>query len=117
MLKFFDWAYANGDKMALDLDYVPMPAAVVKLIQDTWRAQIKDASGNAGLEVGTHCARHMTNPVQAIEPAASTNLTMPTFHARQVQRQAVLDLLFRNLTRLAAAVLVLLVLTGIMVSL
>ncbi|MEP6609843.1 MAG: phosphate ABC transporter substrate-binding protein PstS, partial [Burkholderiaceae bacterium] len=24
-LKFFDWAYANGDKMADELDYVPMP--------------------------------------------------------------------------------------------
>jgi phosphate transport system substrate-binding protein len=24
-LKFFDWAYKNGDKMAEDLDYVPMP--------------------------------------------------------------------------------------------
>ena len=24
-LKFFDWAYANGDKMAEELDYVPMP--------------------------------------------------------------------------------------------
>jgi phosphate transport system substrate-binding protein len=46
-LKFFDWAYANGDRMALDLDYVPMPAAVVKLVQDTWRAQIKDASGTS----------------------------------------------------------------------
>ena len=25
-LKFFDWAYKNGDKTADDLDYVPMPA-------------------------------------------------------------------------------------------
>ena len=24
-LKFFDWAYANGDKMADDLEYVPLP--------------------------------------------------------------------------------------------
>jgi len=27
-LKFFAWAYKNGDKTAEDLDYVPMPAAV-----------------------------------------------------------------------------------------
>jgi phosphate transport system substrate-binding protein len=27
-LKFFDWSYANGDKMAADLDYVPMPDSV-----------------------------------------------------------------------------------------
>jgi phosphate transport system substrate-binding protein len=25
VLKFFDWAYKNGDKTALDLDYIPMP--------------------------------------------------------------------------------------------
>ncbi len=28
-LKFFAWAYANGDKMAEELDYVPMPKKVV----------------------------------------------------------------------------------------
>ena len=47
VLKFFDWAYANGDKMALELDYVPMPNAVVKQVQDAWKAQIRDASGKA----------------------------------------------------------------------
>jgi phosphate transport system substrate-binding protein len=26
-LKFFDWAYVNGDKMADDLDYVPLPGS------------------------------------------------------------------------------------------
>jgi phosphate transport system substrate-binding protein len=44
-LKFFDWAYAKGDKMAEDLDYVPMPDKVVAAIQKVWAAQIKDASG------------------------------------------------------------------------
>ena len=47
VLKFFDWAYANGDKMAESLDYVPMPDAVVKLIGNAWKAQVKDASGKA----------------------------------------------------------------------
>ena len=47
VLKFFDWAYANGDKMALELDYVPMPDPVVKLIQDTWKVQLRDPSGKA----------------------------------------------------------------------
>ena len=28
-LKFFAWAYAKGDKMAEELDYVPMPKKVV----------------------------------------------------------------------------------------
>jgi phosphate transport system substrate-binding protein len=45
-LKFFAWAYANGDKMADDLDYVPMPASVKTAIEKSW-AQIKDASGKA----------------------------------------------------------------------
>jgi phosphate transport system substrate-binding protein len=43
-LKFFDWAYTNGDKLADDLDYVPMPDSVVKLISAAW-GNIKDASG------------------------------------------------------------------------
>ncbi len=29
-LKFFAWAYKNGGKTAQELDYVPMPAKVVK---------------------------------------------------------------------------------------
>ena len=37
-LKFFDWAYTNGDKMAEELDYVPMPDAVVEMIEKTWSA-------------------------------------------------------------------------------
>lgn len=47
VLKFFDWAYDNGGKMALELDYIPMPADVVKLVKASWRSQIKDASGKA----------------------------------------------------------------------
>ena len=43
-LKFFDWAFANGDKMAADLDYVPMPDAVKAQVRKTW-GQIKDGSG------------------------------------------------------------------------
>jgi len=44
-LKFFDWAYANGSKMAQDLDYVPMPAPVVAAIKKLWASDIKDTSG------------------------------------------------------------------------
>jgi phosphate transport system substrate-binding protein len=40
-LKFFDWAFASGGKMAEDLDYIPMPAPVVALIKQTWANQIK----------------------------------------------------------------------------
>ena len=46
VLKFFAWAYANGDQMAEALDYVPMPDKVVKLIESSWK-NIKDASGNS----------------------------------------------------------------------
>jgi phosphate transport system substrate-binding protein len=44
-LKFFAWAYKNGSKAAEDLDYVPMPANVVKDVEKTWTNEIKDASG------------------------------------------------------------------------
>ncbi|WBY02234.1 phosphate ABC transporter substrate-binding protein PstS [Ramlibacter tataouinensis] len=44
-LKFFDWAYKNGDKTADDLDYVPMPASVKDQVRKLWAAEIKDASG------------------------------------------------------------------------
>jgi len=43
-LKFFEWAYKNGDKTADDLDYVPMPAVVKSTIEKSW-SEIKDASG------------------------------------------------------------------------
>ena len=44
-LKFFDWAYANGSKMASDLDYIPMPTNVVVAIKKVWANEIKDSSG------------------------------------------------------------------------
>jgi phosphate transport system substrate-binding protein len=44
-LKFFAWAYANGDKMAEELDYVPMPKKVVGDIEKAWATEIKDSSG------------------------------------------------------------------------
>ncbi len=47
VLKFFDWAFKNGQKMAVELDYVPMPDAVTRLVADAWKAQVKDASGKA----------------------------------------------------------------------
>jgi phosphate transport system substrate-binding protein len=47
VLKFFDWSYHHGDKMAEALDYIPMPDAVVKLVEETWKKEIKDAKGGA----------------------------------------------------------------------
>jgi len=49
-LKFFDWAYRQGDKMATELDYVPMPDSVVKLVEAAWKKNITD---NAGKTVWT----------------------------------------------------------------
>jgi phosphate transport system substrate-binding protein len=46
-LKFFDFAFtATGDKMASDLDYVPLPENVTKMIRDAWKAKIKAENGN-----------------------------------------------------------------------
>jgi phosphate transport system substrate-binding protein len=44
-LKFFDWAYTKGGKLAEELDYVPMPASVVSSVRKTWASDIKDARG------------------------------------------------------------------------
>jgi phosphate transport system substrate-binding protein len=45
VLAFFDWSYKNGQKLADDLDYVPMPDAVVKLVEESWRTQLTGTDG------------------------------------------------------------------------
>ncbi len=45
VLKFFDWSYKNGAKLAEDLDYVALPAPLVASIRSTWARDLKDASG------------------------------------------------------------------------
>ena len=40
-VKFFKWAFEKGGRMAEELDYIPMPDSVVKLIEKTWTADIK----------------------------------------------------------------------------
>jgi phosphate transport system substrate-binding protein len=48
VLKFFTWAYGDeGDKLASSLDYVPLPDNVVKQIQTSWKANIKDSGGKS----------------------------------------------------------------------
>jgi phosphate transport system substrate-binding protein len=47
VMKFFDWAFANGDKAALELEYVPMPDSVVALIRNLWKAEVKGPNGQA----------------------------------------------------------------------
>jgi phosphate transport system substrate-binding protein len=41
VLKFFAWSYANGQKMAEELDYVPIPMNVVHMVEDTWKSEVK----------------------------------------------------------------------------
>ena len=50
-LKFFEWAYKNGDQMAEELDYVALPDSLVKLIEASW-SEIKGSSGTAVYMVG-----------------------------------------------------------------
>ena len=45
-LKFFAWAYKNGDAMAAELEYVAMPKSVKDLVMSKW-ADIKGADGAA----------------------------------------------------------------------
>ncbi|RSZ59684.1 phosphate ABC transporter substrate-binding protein PstS [Massilia atriviolacea] len=47
VIKFFDWSFKNGDAAAVELDYVPLPDSVTKLVSDAWKANLKDASGKA----------------------------------------------------------------------
>jgi len=42
-LKFFGWAYKNGTQMAATLDYVPLPAALIAQVQNTWKTSVKGA--------------------------------------------------------------------------
>ncbi|TAK48564.1 MAG: phosphate ABC transporter substrate-binding protein PstS [Xanthobacteraceae bacterium] len=44
-LKFFAWAYDKGGKAAEELDYIPMPKAVVSSVKKTWAESVKDAGG------------------------------------------------------------------------
>ena len=48
-LKFFAWAYSKGDKMAEDLDFVPMPTPVVATIEKMWSASIKNHGRQAAV--------------------------------------------------------------------
>ncbi|MGC2165936.1 MAG: phosphate ABC transporter substrate-binding protein PstS [Gallionella sp.] len=47
VMSFFDWAFSKGNKMASELDYVPLPENVQNMVRASWKDQIKDASGKA----------------------------------------------------------------------
>lgn len=46
-LKFFEWAYSNGDQAASDLEYVPLPDSVKALVRKAWEERLKDTDGKA----------------------------------------------------------------------
>jgi phosphate transport system substrate-binding protein len=51
-LKFFNWAYKSGGQMAAELDYVPLPDALIKQVRATWKAEIKGAPAVASAASG-----------------------------------------------------------------
>jgi len=47
VLRFLEWSYENGGKAATELDYVPMPANVVNMIERTWASEMTDTKGKS----------------------------------------------------------------------
>ncbi len=45
VMKFFDWSFTNGAKLATDLEYIPLPASVQTAVRAAWRAEIKGPNG------------------------------------------------------------------------
>jgi phosphate transport system substrate-binding protein len=43
VVKFFDWAFTNGDPIATELQYVPLPKAVQNAVRASWKAALKPA--------------------------------------------------------------------------
>ncbi len=46
-MRFFDWAFKNGDEAARRLEYIPIPDAVADRVRAAWAAQVKTPSGSA----------------------------------------------------------------------
>lgn len=45
VMKFFDWAYKNGDAAATDLEYIPLPETVKAAVRTAWHANILGPDG------------------------------------------------------------------------
>lgn len=50
VLKFFDWAYANGGRVAIELGYVPLPERVQNLVRRSWREQVQAWSAQSRMK-------------------------------------------------------------------
>ena len=46
-MKFFDWAYKDGDATAEKLHYIPLPDAVTDDVRAAWKAEVKGTDGAA----------------------------------------------------------------------
>ncbi len=44
VLRFFDWAFKNGDALARDLEYIPLPDAVKQAVRAAW-GQVRGPNG------------------------------------------------------------------------
>ena len=47
VMKFFDWSFANGAKLAQELEYIPLPASVQSAVRAAWQAEVKGPNGQA----------------------------------------------------------------------
>ena len=45
VMKFFDWAYRNGGRMAAELEYIPLPDEVADAVRATWSREVKGPDG------------------------------------------------------------------------
>jgi phosphate transport system substrate-binding protein len=45
VMKFFDWAYKNGDGIATSLEYIALPDAVKAVVRNAWKTEIKGPDG------------------------------------------------------------------------
>ncbi|MBC7800832.1 MAG: phosphate ABC transporter substrate-binding protein PstS [Gemmatimonadaceae bacterium] len=47
VMKFFDWSFTNGEGLAKELEYMPLPAAVQQSVRAAWAAEVKGPNGQA----------------------------------------------------------------------
>ena len=45
VMRFFDWAYTNGDGAAAELQYVPLPDQVAERVRQAWAQEVKGPDG------------------------------------------------------------------------
>lgn len=47
VLKFLDWALTQGQPLAAELGYLPLPDAAARLVEQAWRTHLRTASGSS----------------------------------------------------------------------